>query len=136
MPHIQEHTGRIQATEAMETKPMGATTALPAIMPPLKAVATRDKHTKDKDTKDKDTRVRAIRVKAIEVQLRDLSPLARIGPEPLIRIASNSEASSRCFSRPYLTVVGRSLNRHCPSHPSSDATAFSGIHGGPSYPSG
>jgi hypothetical protein len=125
------HTGRIQVMEAMDTKPMGAITVLPAIMLPLKAEATRDRYTKGKDT-----RVRAIRDKAIEGQLRDLSPLARIGPEPLIRIASNSEASSRCFSRPYLTVVGRSLNRHCPSHPSSDATAFSGIHGGPSYPSG
>jgi hypothetical protein len=73
MPHIQEHTGRIQATEAMEAKAMGVTTALPAIMPSLKAEVTRDRHIKGRGT-----RVRAIRDKAIEGQLRDLSSLASI----------------------------------------------------------
>ena len=78
MPHIQEHTGRIQATEAMETKPMGDIMALPAIMLPLKAVAIQARVIKGRDT-----RVRAIRDKAIEGQLRDLSSLANIGPYSL-----------------------------------------------------
>ena len=68
MPHIQEHTGRIQATEAMETKLMGATTALPAIMLPLKAVATQARVIRDKAI-----RVRPTRGKPIEDRLSDLS---------------------------------------------------------------
>jgi hypothetical protein len=74
MPHIQAHTGRIRVMEVMEPKPMGAITALPATMLPLKAAATRDRHIKDRDTK-----VRPIRDKAIEGRLRDLPSLAGIG---------------------------------------------------------
>jgi hypothetical protein len=78
MLHIQEHTGRTQVMEAMETKPMGAITALPAIMLPLKAVATQARVIRDKAI-----RVRPTRGKPIEGRLSDLSPFAGIGLHPL-----------------------------------------------------
>lgn len=57
----------------MDTQQMAATTALPATMLPLKADPIRGRDTKGRDTRDK----------AIGDRLRDLSPLAGVGPQRL-----------------------------------------------------
>ena len=73
MPHTQARTGRIRVMEALDTQPMGAITALPAIMLPLKEAATQARVIRDKDT----------RVRAIEDRHSDLSLWAGVGPYPL-----------------------------------------------------